>query len=96
VRLSLGEVYMAVAPQLFLAALNQTVVVTLFAYTLYLLVMRRGRPAVFALAVGACTLLSVAWRPPTTMALLISLIGGQLVGVVIYGIVRLKDHLTKH
>ena len=42
VRVSLGPAYELLAPQLWLAGLNQLIAALLYAYTLYLLVLRRA------------------------------------------------------
>jgi O-antigen/teichoic acid export membrane protein len=96
VRLSLGAEYLVAAPVLWWVGLSQTIAVLLYAYTLYLLVMRRGRPAALSLFITMGALLAVAlWHPSTTAQLLEALISGQIIGLGLYGILIAKDRLTR-
>jgi O-antigen/teichoic acid export membrane protein len=84
VSISLGHAYVALSPQLWLAGLNQLVASLLYAYTLYLLVLRRSYPA--ALAILSCGLAIVfgALHHSNPRDLLTGLITGQFTGYCLY------------
>jgi O-antigen/teichoic acid export membrane protein len=86
VRLSLGTVYDLLAPQLWLAGLNQLIAALLYAYTLYLLVLRRGQPAVLAIMSCGLSIVGGAMGHNSPHQMLLGLILGQIAGYVAYAV----------
>lgn len=85
VRLSLGHLYVRMAPQLWLAGTNQLIASLLYAYTLYQLVLRRSHPSILAvLSCGLAAVGGVLLHENGPHGMLMGLIIGQLVGCVLY------------
>jgi O-antigen/teichoic acid export membrane protein len=95
VRLSLGPAYDLLAPQLWLAGLNQLVAALLYAYTLYLLVLRRGRPAVLAILSCGLAIAGGMMGHGSPHQLLLGLIAGQVIGYAAYAVLVFGRNLTR-
>jgi O-antigen/teichoic acid export membrane protein len=87
VRISLGHAYASLSPQLWLAGLNQLIAALLYAYTLYLLVLRKQGPALLALLCCGLAMVFAFFHPNTPRSLLVALISGQLAGYCLFVVV---------
>lgn len=86
VRQSLGASYQALAPQLWLTGLNQLIASLLYAYTLYLLVLRKSRPALLALLSCGLAVVGGVVLHGSPHQMLLGLIGGQVAGYGAYAV----------
>jgi O-antigen/teichoic acid export membrane protein len=87
VRLSLGPAYDSLAPQLWLAGLNQLIAALIYAYTLYLLVLRQGQPALLAILSCGLAFAGGAMGHQSPHQLLVGLIAGQVAGYGAYAVI---------
>jgi O-antigen/teichoic acid export membrane protein len=95
VRLSLGPVYQLLAPQLWLAGLSQLIAALLYAYTLYLLVLRRARPAVLAILSCGLAIVGGVIGHGSPHQMLLGLIIGQIAGYAAYAMLVFGRKLTR-
>lgn len=95
ISLSLGSAYLVVREQLWLVGVSQLLTSVLYGYTLYLLVLRRTKPAVLAILIAVCAIGLGATNPHDPRGLLIRLIIGQIAGYLLYLVLVSVRNITK-
>ena len=95
VRVSLGQAYELLAPQLWLAGLNQLIAAMLYAYTLYLLILRKSQPATLAILSCGLAIAGGVLYHSSPHRMLVGLIIGQLTGYCLYAVLVFGRSLTR-